>query len=151
MLIVAGGLIIACTILLMSTLLLTCKVCRLSRHIKFLSANTDMISTTEYWMGTAKKDRNTSATEAKETTVLMSDITPTQEDASNGTAKEAGVKENEGGQMGEEDKKEVGDKSEDVSPVAIVQKAQEEATDGHSTQDEAASTCQGTGDPKDVV
>ncbi|XP_068585598.1 uncharacterized protein [Cebidichthys violaceus] len=135
---VAGGLIIACIILLLSTLLLMCKVCQLSNRVKMLSDNSDLISTSEYWIGTAKKSKSAPETEAKETTVLMADINQAQEDVGNGAAKEEAVKVKEDGQTGEEDKKEVGNtaKSEEASttPVTIVENAsssklQEKATD----------------------
>ncbi|XP_028451947.1 uncharacterized protein LOC114567184 [Perca flavescens] len=157
-LMVSGGLIIACTILLLSVLVLLCKVCHLRRRIKMLSSNADLISTNDYWMGTAKKNKET---EAKETTVLMSDINQTQEEMDNGTTKEEGEKVKEDGQTGEEDKKEVGDmsaKSEDASatPVTVDEKAasskpQEEAIDAQSTNAVAASSSEGTEEPKDGV
>ncbi|XP_029304209.1 uncharacterized protein LOC115019032 [Cottoperca gobio] len=117
LLMVTGGLIIACAILLFTTLLLIWKVCKLSRRIKMLSSNADLISTSEYWVGTAKRNKSASEKEDKETTVLMSDIIQTQEDIGNGTTKEEGKKVNEGGQKGEENKKEAGDpaKSEEAS------------------------------------
>ncbi|KAE8287901.1 hypothetical protein D5F01_LYC13959 [Larimichthys crocea] len=103
---VSGGLMVVCTILLVSTLLLACKVCHLARHIKNLSSNSDLISNTEYWMGTDKKGKSKSEAEPKETTVMMADINETQAET-NGT-KEEGGKVTEEGQMGEENKEEVG-------------------------------------------
>ncbi|XP_078122628.1 uncharacterized protein LOC144528079 [Sander vitreus] len=157
-LMVSGGLIIACTILLVSIVVLIWKVCHLNRRIKMLSSNADLISTNDYWMGTAKKNKET---EAKETTVLMSDISQTQEEVGNGTTKEEGGKVKENGQTGEEDKKEVGDtsaKSEDASatPVTVDENAasskpQEEAIDAQSTNAIAASSSEGTEEPKDGV
>ncbi|XP_056267296.1 uncharacterized protein LOC130191668 isoform X1 [Pseudoliparis swirei] len=105
----AGGLIIACTVLLTSTLLLMCTVCRLSRRIKMLSANGDLISTSEYWMGTAKRSKSEPETNANEAAVLMADIGQTQEAVGDGAAKEEAAKAKEDGRMGEEDKMEVGD------------------------------------------
>ncbi|XP_034745573.1 uncharacterized protein LOC117955281 [Etheostoma cragini] len=158
MFMVAGGLIIACAILLASIVVLIWKVCQLSRHIKMLSSNADLISTNDYWMGTVKKNKET---EPEETTVLMSDINPTMEEMGNGTTKEDGGKAKEDGQTEGEDKKEVGDtsaKSEDASatPEAVDEKAasskpQEEATDAQSTNAVAASSSEDTEEPKDGV
>ncbi|XP_032390302.1 uncharacterized protein LOC116700938 [Etheostoma spectabile] len=157
-LMVSGGLIIACAILLVCIVALTWKVCQLSRHVKMLSSNADLISTNDYWMGTAKKNKET---EAEETTVLMSDINPTMEEMGNGTTKEEGGKAKEDGQTEQEDKKEVGDtsaKSEDASatPVTVDEKAasskpQEEPIDAQSTNAVAASSSEGTEEPKDGV
>ncbi|XP_037603566.1 uncharacterized protein LOC119475178 [Sebastes umbrosus] len=149
---VAGGLIIACAILLLSTLFLMCKVCQLSKRVKMLSDNADLISTSEYWMGTAKRNKSASETEVKETTVLMADIAQTQEEMGNGTTKEEGG--NKDGPTGEE--KEVGDaaKSEEASNVTVAENAskpQEEAADSQSTKAVAASTANGKEEPKDVV
>lgn len=149
---VAGGLIIACAILLLSTLFLMCKVCQLSKRVKMLSDNADLISTSEYWMGTAKRNKSASETEVKETTVLMADIAQTQEEMGNGTTKEEGG--NKDGPTGEE--KEVGDaaKSEEASTITVAENAskpQEEAADSQSTKAVAASTANGKEEPKDVV
>ncbi|KAM6911676.1 uncharacterized protein PEZ65_015911 [Lycodopsis pacificus] len=157
---VAGGLIVACTILLLSTLLLMCKVCQLSNRVKMLSVNGDLISTSEYWIGTAKKSKSAQETEAKETTVLMAGIIQGQEDVGNGAAKEEAVKVKEDGQTGEKDKKEVGDaaKSEEASttPVTAVENAssskpQEGATDSQSVKAGAAPSSKGTEGPKEAV
>ncbi|XP_031713210.1 uncharacterized protein LOC116388981 [Anarrhichthys ocellatus] len=137
---VAGGLIIACTILLLSTLLLMCKVCQLSNRVKMLSVNGDLISTSEYWIGTAKKSKSAPETEAKETTVLMTDIILGQEDMGNGAAEEEAVKVKEDGQTGEEDKKEVGDTAKS-----------EEATSSQSFKAGAAPSSKGTEGPKEEV
>ncbi|KAK5858994.1 hypothetical protein PBY51_003093 [Eleginops maclovinus] len=155
LLIVSGGLIIACTILLVSTLLLIWKVCQLSRCIKMLSSNTDLISTSEYRMGTAKRNKNASELEAKENTVLMSDIGQTQEDLVNGTTKEDSENVKEDGQKEEKKKEEIA-KSEEASAdtVTIVENAskpQEEATDSKSTEAAPTSNCKGTEEPKDDV
>lgn len=153
---VSGGLIIACTILLVSTLLLIWKVCQQSRCIKALSSNADLISTSEYWMGTAKRNKSASELEAKENTVLMSDIGQTQEEMGNGTTEEEGGKVKEDGPKEEKKKEEETAKSEEVSagPVTVAEKAskpQEEATDSKSTEAASASNCKGTEEPKDKV
>lgn len=157
---VAGGLFIACIILLVSTLLLACKVCQLSRQIKALSSNSDLISTSAYWTGTAKKNKGKSETEAQETCILMADLNQMQEEKSNGTTNKEGRKVNEDGKIGEEDEKEVGDaaNTEDASttPAAVAEnsssaKPQEEATDSQSTKAVAASSSEETEEPKDMV
>ncbi|KAL3042285.1 hypothetical protein OYC64_020264 [Pagothenia borchgrevinki] len=153
---VSGGLIIACTILLVSTLLLIWKVCQQSRRIKALSSNADLISTSEYWMGTAKRNKSASELEAKENTVLMSDIGQTQEEMGNGTTEEEGGKVKEDGPKEEKKKEEETAKSEEVlaGPVTVAEKAskpQEEATDSKSTEAASASNCKGTEEPKDKV
>ncbi|XP_033970341.1 uncharacterized protein DDB_G0284459-like [Trematomus bernacchii] len=153
---VSGGLIIACTILLVSTLLLIWKVCQQSRRIKALSSNADLFSTSEYWMGTAKRNKSASEPEAKENTVLMSDIGQTQEEMGNGTTEEEGGKVKEDGPKEEKKKEEETAKSEEVSagPVTVAEKAskpQEEATDSKSTEAASASNCKGTEEPKDKV
>ncbi|XP_073335963.1 uncharacterized protein [Pagrus major] len=160
LLMVTGGLMIVCTILLLSTLLLSCKVCRLSRRIKVLSSNADMISNSEYWMGTAKGDKGKSEEEPKETTVLMADVNQTQEEVGSGATKEEGKKVNVDEQMEEEKKREEGDtaKTEEAStaPVAAAENSspselQEEATDSQPDKAAAASTSEGTEEAKDVV
>ncbi|XP_069001714.1 uncharacterized protein [Embiotoca jacksoni] len=148
---VNGGLIIACTILLISTVLLVWKVCQLSRHVKMLSSNADLVSNSEYWMGTAKKNKKESETEAKETSVLMVDLAQTQEEMNNGTAKEDEGKVNKDGKIGEE--KEVDDTANNkkASPVTAEEnspssKPQEEAADSQSTKAAAASSSEGAED-----
>ncbi|XP_056252687.1 uncharacterized protein LOC130182106 [Seriola aureovittata] len=101
---VTGGLIIACSILLASTLLLTWRVCHLNRHLKMLSTDADLISTSQYWMGTARKNKSKSETQAKDTSMLMADFSQTQEDTAGGTTKEEEAKVDEDGQKGEEKK-----------------------------------------------
>ncbi|KAM9847189.1 uncharacterized protein ACBR49_010432 [Aulostomus maculatus] len=103
-LMVAGCLIIACIILLFSTLYLTCKVCQLSRRIKKLGDNSDLIIN---WPRTTKRKTSKTETEANhETNVLMTDISQTREDLGDSTTKEdEEEKENNHGQEGEEEKK----------------------------------------------
>lgn len=163
---VAGGLIIACTILLISTFMLSWKVCRLNRHIKMLSSNSDLISTSEYWLGTAKKSKSNSGTQARETTVLMSDIGQTQEEAPAEVAtKEEGEKVKEEGQKGEENKEEAADgasvekasagEDKKETPAAAAEnssssKPQEEPSDNKPTTAEAGTPSEGTQEPKDT-
>ncbi|XP_044078421.1 uncharacterized protein LOC122888259 [Siniperca chuatsi] len=151
---VSGGLIIACVILLISTLLLACKVCQLSRDIKVLNSNVDLISNSEYRMGT-KKNKSKSEAEATETSMLMAVVSQTQEEMGNSTTIEDGGKVNKDGQMGEENKKEVRAtaNSEEASTTLVTtaensssSKPQEEGTNSM-----AASSSEGTEEPKDVV
>lgn len=148
---VTGGLIIACAILLVSTLMLAWKVCQLSRHIKALSSNADLISNTEYWIGTAKMNKSKSETEPRETCVLMADLGQSQEETGNGATKE------EGGTVNGDNKKEEGDaaNSEEASSTpaenSSSSKPQEEATNSQPTKAVAAPTSEGTEEPKDVM
>ncbi|XP_020485918.2 uncharacterized protein [Labrus bergylta] len=139
----SGGLIILCVILLLSVFFLAWKVCRLSRRIKELSSNADLISTSEYWMESAKKNKSKSETEPKETTVLMSDMSQTKEERANGTTEEEGEKEN---------KTEEGDatKSEEAAatPVAVCASSEPKEEAIEAT---AAPSPEGTEEPKDVV
>lgn len=159
---ITAGLILACTILLVATLLLACKVCKLNRRIKALSSDIELTSNTERYLGSAKRDKDKSeVTEVKETSMLMADVSQAQEEMANGTTKEEGGTVKEDGQMGKENKKEEeGDaaKSEDVSatPATVAEdastsKPQEEAADAESSKAVAASSSEGTEEPKDVV
>lgn len=103
---VAGGLILACTILLISTLLLAWKVCQLSRRLKMLSGHSDLMIPAKYW-----KDNNKSDADAKETAVLMGVLNQTRDEAGDGgngpdTEKEEvnenGVEQKENGAKKEE-------------------------------------------------
>ncbi|XP_060911575.1 uncharacterized protein LOC132988285 [Labrus mixtus] len=145
-LMVSGGLIILCFILLLSVFLLAWKVCRLNRRIKELSSNADLISTSEYWMGTGKKNKSKSETEPKETTVLMSDMSQTKEERGNGTTKEEGEKENN---------TEEGDttKSEEAAatPVAACESSPSSEPKEEAIEATAAPSPEGTEEPKDVV
>ncbi|XP_070699907.1 uncharacterized protein [Pempheris klunzingeri] len=158
-LMVTGGLIIACTILLVSTFLLTWKVCQLSKQIKALGSSGDLISTSEYWIGTAKKNKSKSETEAKETSILMDDMSQMQEEMGNGTTEEGG-KLNEDGQTGEEKKTEDGNtgNNEEASSTPVTaagssssSRPQEDATDSQATKAVAAASSGGKDEPKDVV
>ncbi|XP_071781537.1 uncharacterized protein LOC139931827 [Centroberyx gerrardi] len=147
LLMVAGGLIILCTILLVSTVALTCKVCHMSRHIH---SDADLISNSEYWMGTAQRNGKKSETEAKETAVLMSHFSQTQEEMSASAAKDGGGEGNKDGRAGEEtleNGKEEGD-------TANADQASASGTGMDttpSTKATAASSSEGSEEPKDVV
>lgn len=120
-----------------------------------MSSNGDLISNSEYWMGTARKNKSKLEAEAKETSLLMADLSQTQGEMSNGTAKEDGGKVNEDGPMGEE--KKVGDKSEEAStaPVTAAENSSssqpgEEAANSQSTKAAAASSSEGAEEPKNT-
>ncbi|XP_034463321.1 uncharacterized protein LOC117774780 [Hippoglossus hippoglossus] len=142
---VSGILIIVCTVLLVSNLMLTCKVRHLSSRLKALSGDNDLISNSEFWMGTARKNKSRSGPEAKETSVLMTDFGQTPEVLGDGANKEEGKKVSVDGQMGEENKKKVednGDESKKETPVtkkSLSSKPQEESTDPKSSKAEATS------------
>lgn len=154
---VTGGLIIVCTILLVSTFLLAWKVCQLSRRIKALSSDVELISDSEYRTENGKKNKSKSETETepKETSVLMADLSQTEQETA--TTKEEERKVNEDGQTGEEEKKEVGDSTsgedtpatpEAAAENSSISKPQETATDSQPAKAEEASTSEGD---KDVV
>ncbi|XP_053187892.1 uncharacterized protein LOC128371565 [Scomber japonicus] len=162
--VVAGGLIILCAVLLISTVSLTCKVCQLSRHIKKLKRrDSETISNSGYLTGTPMKEKSKSETEAIETTVLMADVSQTQEEVGNSGTKEEEEKVINDGQMGEEKDKEPGDTAEtstgeneketlvisDENPSSP--NLQEETADSQSAKAVAASSSEGTEEPKDVV
>lgn len=157
--VVAGGLILACLILLFSTLLLACKVCQLNRRLKTLSSDSDMISNCAYKMQTFNENTNKSEPEAKETSILMADIDQTQRGVGNGATKEEGGKVNEGGQVGEEKKEADGTadseeastgEKETVAENPPSPQLQEDATNSTSTSAVAASSSEGAEEPKDV-
>lgn len=133
---VCGGLIIACTFFLMTTVLLTCKVCRLSRRIRKLSR--DFEQNSDFDVSEAKKGKIKSGSEAKETAVLMSDVTQTNQEA-DGAATE------QGGGKAEETKEGDAPKSEQSSPPAATagsstsSEPQEEASTSETTPADAAA------------
>ncbi|CAK6953576.1 uncharacterized protein LOC128371565 [Scomber scombrus] len=157
---VAGGLIILCAVLLISTVSLTCKVCQLSRHINKLKRRD---SDSGCVMGTAMKEKSKSETEAIETTVLMADVSQTQEEVGNSATKEEEEKVSNNGQMGEENDKEPGDTAlasagENEKETLVISdenpsspNLQEETADSQSAKAVAASSSEGTEEPKDVV
>lgn len=73
-----------------------------------MNSNIDLISTSEYKIGPAKKDKDKCEPEVNETSILMADVSQTREDVGNGITKEDGGQVNEDEQVGEENKKEVG-------------------------------------------
>lgn len=127
------ALIICCTILLISTLMLTCHVCHLSRRIKALSSSDDdLISNSDYWTGTAKRNKGKSEKpEDKEASVLLADVSQAQDET-------AATREENGTASG--DKKE--EAGEGASATAAEEssstKPQEETSDGQPTEAEAA-------------
>lgn len=161
-LVVAGGLIILCAVLLISTVSLTCKVCQLSRHIKNLKRR-DSEPISNSGMGTPMKEKNKSETEAIETTVLMADVSQTQEEVGNSGTKEEEEKVINDGQMREENGKEPRDTAQTSTGENEKEKLvisdenpsspnlQEETADSQSAKAVAASSSEGTEEPKDVV
>ena len=146
---VCAGLTILCILLLIAMLILVCKVCHLSRRLKMISRNSDLIMNSEYQMETVNENKT------KETSVLLTQISQTNQEM-NGTTKEDGGQVSEDGKMGEE--KEVGatPSSEEASKPAATadssstSKPQEEAASSEATPAAAASTSEGTEEPKDV-
>lgn len=64
---------LACTVLLLSTLVLAWKVCLLSKRVSALSSNADLISQTERRQGTTVKKSSLSEAEPMEGSALMAD------------------------------------------------------------------------------
>lgn len=132
-LLLTGGLIICCTILLISTLILTCHVFHLSRRIKALSSSDDdLISNSDYWTGTAKRNKGKSEKPGDiEASVLLGDVSQAQDETAatreeNGTASED-IKE----EAGEEASATAAEESSSTKP-------QEETAEGQPTEAEAA-------------
>ncbi|XP_074528850.1 uncharacterized protein LOC141792002 [Halichoeres trimaculatus] len=142
---VAGGLIILSFFLLISTLLLACKVCSLNKRIRELSSDTDLVITTDYQGAKGKPEKD-----VEETVVLMSDLSQTKEEMSNGTTKEED----------EKNKMEDGDKIKSdgaaATPAAAAEssspsKGPEETSESLPAEATAASNPEGPEEPKDVV
>lgn len=70
---ITGGLIIVCTVLILSTLILAWKVCLLSKRISALSSNVDLSSHTGHTRGTNVKESSLWETELREGSMLMGD------------------------------------------------------------------------------
>ncbi|XP_054899768.1 uncharacterized protein LOC129368702 [Poeciliopsis prolifica] len=107
-----AALILACAILLISTLALACKVCQLRRRLRAAGGDS------EYWMGMDKTSKAESQPEAKENAFLLTENGQTTREGDNGATEEAGGKVDEVKQQGDE--KEVGDsqKSEGAAAAA---------------------------------
>lgn len=65
--------IIACTILILSTLVLAWKVCLLSKRVSVLSSNADLVDQTECMRGAAAERSSLFETELREGSMLMED------------------------------------------------------------------------------
>lgn len=152
LLMVAGGLILACTILLISTLLLACKVCQLSRRLKMLCVHSDPVVPTKYG-----KDNNKSDADAKETVVLMDDLNQTHDEAGDGgngpdaeskgegkeEVRENGVEQRENAAKNEEVKETPAAASEDPSSP------KEEGEKSHVDKTETAAASGEKGEAKE--
>ncbi|KAF7206021.1 uncharacterized protein [Nothobranchius furzeri] len=98
---VCGGLIIACIFFLVTTLVLACKVCQLSRRIRMLIRNdVELVNSSKYWVEKSKSDRIKSKDESNETASLLAD--QTNQDAVTGATMKNGSKVDEDGQKTEE-------------------------------------------------
>lgn len=155
LLMVAGVLIIACTFLVVTAVVLTWKVCQLSGRILVLTSDEGLISNSEYWMGTAKRNKSKSDTEAKESAILLSDITQTQEEMGESETKEEGGNASKDGQTGEEtvenDKKVENDGKSETSAGGNVSNKPEATTDSSSATTKAASSPEGREKAKEEV
>ncbi|XP_061659585.1 uncharacterized protein LOC133491892 isoform X2 [Syngnathoides biaculeatus] len=92
LLVLTGGLVLVCVILLLSTLMLTCKVCQMSRHIKMLAGDSVKL--------TASKGQHKSnpETDAKETSMVLTNLSKTQEEVDRRNSREEGQKVHENGE-----------------------------------------------------
>ncbi|MEQ2187477.1 hypothetical protein GOODEAATRI_005051 [Goodea atripinnis] len=139
MLISCGTLILACTILLISTLMLAWKVCQLRRCVSTLGGKGTLVSNSEYWMGMDKKNKAESQPEAKENSFLLTENSQTNQEIDNNATKEDGGKVGEDGQNGEEKKVGDGQETKEAATLAATEesspssKAVEEATSSENT------------------
>ncbi|XP_077360980.1 uncharacterized protein LOC144006147 [Festucalex cinctus] len=108
-----GGLILVCFVLLLSTLMLTCKVCQMSKRIGMLASEPAKRTESD------GKYKSNSETEAKENSMLLTDLSQTQEQVDHRGPEEESVKVRENGEKGEGKEKEAAESEEaaDVTPV----------------------------------
>lgn len=134
--ILSGILLLIAVIFIISTLMLLCKVCQLRRRLR---TDGESVSNNEYWMRTDNRDKSKpdSEREAKESTMLMAELTPAQGETNNGTIKEDGEKVKEDEKTPEE--KAVGDaaNSEEASAAPVTA-----AEDSPSPNPQAATEAQ---------
>lgn len=141
---VIGSLIILCTILLVSTVTLACKVCHLRRQV---NNNADLISNHEYWMGTAQRNGGKSETDVRESTILLSHFTQPEEEINTSAAKEDGEKEKEAGKPGEEASKSVKEEG-NTAEQNSVSETKKDAGDSPATK---PASSEGSEEPKAAV
>ncbi|XP_014865811.1 PREDICTED: uncharacterized protein LOC106931925 [Poecilia mexicana] len=145
---ICAVLVLACGVLLFSTLALACKVCQLRRRLKTTGGNS------EYWMG---MDKAESQPEAKENCFLLTENGQTTQESENGATKEDGGKVDEVKQQGDE--KEVGEtqKSEEAATAAAAEESSppsepaEETASSEPTKDPpppSSSSTENTEEPK---
>lgn len=134
--ILSGVLLLICVLFMILTLILLCKVCKLKRRLR---TDGEPVSNNEYWMGTENKAKSKPDSEraAKETTMLMAELTPAQGETNNGTIKEDDEKVKEDEKTPEE--KAVGDaaNSEEASATPVTA-----AEDSPSPNPQAATEAQ---------
>ncbi|XP_063343428.1 uncharacterized protein LOC134637035 [Pelmatolapia mariae] len=134
--ILSGIMLLICGFCMISTLILLCKVCQLRRRLR---TDGEPVSNNEYWMGTDNKvkSKSDSEREAKESTMLMAELTPAQGETNNGTIKEDGENVKEDEKTPEE--KAVGDaaNSEEASATPVTA-----AEDSPSPNPQAATEAQ---------
>lgn len=140
MFLVVGGLIIACTILILSTLVLAWKVCLLSKRVSALSNSADLVGQRECTREATVKKSSLTETEPREGSMLMADHL---HEGEGGTAEEEGNANED-----EAEKEEEAAKREEASPAPA------EDSSSPAPQEEPAkadSTAEGTEKPKDDV
>ncbi|XP_019714425.1 uncharacterized protein LOC109508945 [Hippocampus comes] len=142
-----GGLILICLILLLSTSMLTCKVCQMSKRIRMLGSDfaKQMESNGKY--------KSNLETEAKETSMLLTDLNETQKEVDRSGPKEEDVKVRENGEKGEgKQEAEEAAKSEEAADVTPVDDSscltQQKPGDANAS---VAASPDGTEKQKDVV
>lgn len=155
-LVVVGGLILACTFLLISTLVLAVKVCQLSRRVRMLSGHSDLMSAATNWKENSKKKENKSKTDAKETTELMADFNQTRDKTGDASTEpdtenrkeekekvcENGVEQKEKGASNEEAKE---------TPATVIEfSSEEESGDSQTPKPEEVSSSEDKKESKDA-
>ncbi|XP_013862269.1 uncharacterized protein LOC106516444 [Austrofundulus limnaeus] len=134
-----GALIAGCTFFLMTTFLLTCKVCRLSRRIRMLSRSAQLNSNSDFLE--AKKDTSKSEGKDEEAAVLMSYATRANQELDSAATEQDGGEAEEKNESGSLTSKEA---------LATAVSSQEEPAGSETTPAAAAATSssEGTEEPQ---
>lgn len=145
--ILTGSLILICLILLLSTSMLTCKVYQMSKRIRMLGSDFAK------QMESDGKYKGNLETEAKETSMLLTDLNETRKKVDHSVPKEEDVKVCENGEKGEgKQEAEEAAKSEEAADVTPVDDSscltQQKSGDANAS---TAASPDGTEKQKDVV
>ncbi|XP_061558798.1 uncharacterized protein LOC133416136 [Phycodurus eques] len=151
LLMLTGGLVLVCVILLLSTLMLICKVCQMSKRNKMLGGDAAKPTASD------GKYKGNAETEAQETSMLLTNLSKTQEEVDRSdNPKEEGQKVRENGETGE-GKQEAEEicKSQEAADVTPVDDSsfvtQQKDVDGPSANAAAAPSPDATEEPKNLV